>query len=521
MRACACPSRFRPRTCCCSLCSRSSGGSGARSRGRRRAIVKLRVVLTAPSRRCGSRPCTRRRSPQEHSPSACRSPRSASRPSAPRSPSASERRDGSRTAHGAGGRRARCSSRPRRPRRSSPPPCACVLVPRRAPVLRGTCSIVAALQSGPYPPRHSRDARTCCSSHHYGFDLLTACKALRVTRVQVDLAIDVATLGLLGASRGRSSGRSARVLVGRRAAWVTPALALFAGGVPLACDRPGPSPWYGVLVGCGVGERALNAPVTSYFFQHPFALGLTLVRGRRRCSSTERRPPSRAARLLRARARALALLSLAEIASSPRRSPSPSSSPRSRSRVRASHAARRRSEARRRDRRRRRDLPRGGALRGRLLRARRLDDAAPRRAARRLRRRPRGDARVEREDVRRAAPARGRRRRDRAARPRPLRSPRGGLARGGERCAVRRNGRHRQVRDDRVGRARGARQRGARAALRAGDAGPRRGGRRDPRGGDGRERRRVPLRKFALDLRGDSPRYAARRRRSRATRSTR
>jgi hypothetical protein len=130
--------------------------------------------------------------------------------------------------------------------------------------------------------------------YHYGFDLLTAC-VTALTRVQLGAAIDLATLGLWCVAWSLFWALGAR-LVGRRSALITPALALLAGGVPLACDRPGPSVWYGVLVACGVGEQAVNAPVASYFFQHPFALGLTLA-ATAALLVCERRPPSRAARL--------------------------------------------------------------------------------------------------------------------------------------------------------------------------------------------------------------------------------
>jgi hypothetical protein len=173
----------------------------------------------------------------------------------------------------------------------------------------GHLSIPAALQSGVYPPRHLAMPDVPLR-YHYGFDLLTAC-VTALTRVQLGAAIDLATLGLWCVAWSLFWALGAR-LVGRRSALITPALALLAGGVPLACDRPGPSVWYGVLVACGVGEQAVNAPVASYFFQHPFALGLTLA-ATAALLVCERRPPSRAARLF-ALGLVLALLSLAEIA---------------------------------------------------------------------------------------------------------------------------------------------------------------------------------------------------------------
>jgi hypothetical protein len=173
----------------------------------------------------------------------------------------------------------------------------------------GHMSTAAAMQNGIYPPRHL-SLPDVPLRYHYGFDLFTACLTA-LFRLQVDRAIDVATLVLWCASWCLFSCLGER-LSGRAGAWLTPPLALLAGGAPIACDRPGPSAWYSVTVECGAGDRSVNAPVASYFFQHPWALGIP-VAATAALLLTERRPPSAGARLF-ALGLALALLSLSEIA---------------------------------------------------------------------------------------------------------------------------------------------------------------------------------------------------------------
>ncbi len=173
----------------------------------------------------------------------------------------------------------------------------------------GHMSTAAAMQNGIYPPRHLA-LPDVPLRYHYGFDLFTA-SLTALFRLQVDRAIDVATLLLWCASWCLFHGIGERV-AGRAGAWLTPPLALLAGGAPLACDKPGISGWEGVLGDCAVGARPVNAPVASYFFQHPWALGIP-VAATAMLLLLERRPPSAGARLF-ALALALGLLSLSEIA---------------------------------------------------------------------------------------------------------------------------------------------------------------------------------------------------------------
>jgi hypothetical protein len=172
----------------------------------------------------------------------------------------------------------------------------------------GHMSTAAQMQNGVYPPRHLA-LPDVPLRYHYGFDLLTACLTA-LFRLQVDRAIDVATIGLWCLSWCLFWVLGER-LSGRAGAWLTPVCALLAGGAPVACDRPGPSPWYSVTVECGAGNLSVNAPVASYFFQHPWALGLPIA-ATAALLLTERRAPSAAARLF-ALGLAVALLSLGEI----------------------------------------------------------------------------------------------------------------------------------------------------------------------------------------------------------------
>ena len=173
----------------------------------------------------------------------------------------------------------------------------------------GHMSTASAMQNGIYPPRHL-SLPDMPFRYHYGFDLLTACLTA-LFRLQVDRAIDVAAMILWGASWFLLYGLGER-LAGRAGAWLTPLLVLFAGGVPLGCDRPGPSVWYSAMIECGVANHSVNAPVTSYFFQHPWSLGIP-VAVTAALLLTERSPPSPKLRLF-AIGLVLALLSLSEIA---------------------------------------------------------------------------------------------------------------------------------------------------------------------------------------------------------------
>jgi hypothetical protein len=176
-------------------------------------------------------------------------------------------------------------------------------------LLTGHLSIPAEMQNGIYPPRHLTFPDTPLR-YHYGFDLLVAALTA-LLRLPVDRAIDVATLGLFALSWGLLWTLGER-LAGRGRAWLVPLLTLFAGGLPVLCDNAEPSLAGRVLDKCMVGAHYLNPPVTSYFFQHPWSLGipvgLTTI-----LVFTSRRAPSEPLRLV-VLAGLLAVLSMSQMA---------------------------------------------------------------------------------------------------------------------------------------------------------------------------------------------------------------
>ena len=137
--------------------------------------------------------------------------------------------------------------------------------------LTGHMSIAAQIQNGVYPPRHLAFPDVPLR-YHYGFDLVAAALTALV-HVPVDRAIDVATLGLFALSWALLWALGERLL-GRGHAWVVPVCALFAGGLPVACDNAQPSLVGRVVDMCQIGRHYVNPPVPVYFFQHPWSLGL-------------------------------------------------------------------------------------------------------------------------------------------------------------------------------------------------------------------------------------------------------
>jgi hypothetical protein len=137
----------------------------------------------------------------------------------------------------------------------------------------GHMSMAAEIQGASYPPRYLFFP-TLPLRYHYAFDLLSASTSA-LLRISIPVAIDVATIGLWCASFTLLWVLGMRL--GARHPWATPLVALLAGGLPVACEDPG-GLVYAVLVVCRVGGTfSLNAPVVSYFFQHPWAVGIPLA----------------------------------------------------------------------------------------------------------------------------------------------------------------------------------------------------------------------------------------------------
>lgn len=136
--------------------------------------------------------------------------------------------------------------------------------------LTGHMSIAAQLQNGAYPPWHLAFPDTPLR-YHYGFDMVSA-SISALLHLPVDRAIDVATLGLFALSWCLFWALGER-LIGRGRAWLVPLLALFGGGLPVVCGN-NPTLLGRVVEFCAVGEHYVNPPMASYFFQHPWSLGI-------------------------------------------------------------------------------------------------------------------------------------------------------------------------------------------------------------------------------------------------------
>jgi hypothetical protein len=135
----------------------------------------------------------------------------------------------------------------------------------------GHTGIISQIQNGNYPPRHMTFPEYEYR-YHYGFDLAAAAVAMAL-RVSPGTAIDILTLSswaytwcLLWVLGDR--------LLGQGRGWITAAITLFGGGLPfLLALQDGYYVARFVMI-CEVGGADLNPPIISYFFQHPWALGL-------------------------------------------------------------------------------------------------------------------------------------------------------------------------------------------------------------------------------------------------------
>ncbi|MFO0590629.1 MAG: hypothetical protein U0441_24010 [Polyangiaceae bacterium] len=174
--------------------------------------------------------------------------------------------------------------------------------------LNGHMAFAAEMQNGVYPPRYLAFPDTLLR-YHYGFDIVTA-SLTAMLHVRIDQAIDVGTLGLFFLSWCLLFTLGER-LIGRRAAWLVPLLALFAGSIPAICDRPPATFVARIVEVCWVGKHYLNPPVVSYFFQHPWSIGVP-VGATTLLVFTSKRPFNRWARLA-VLVLCLAALSLSQI----------------------------------------------------------------------------------------------------------------------------------------------------------------------------------------------------------------
>jgi hypothetical protein len=144
--------------------------------------------------------------------------------------------------------------------------------------LAGHMAIASEMQNGVYPPRYltfpSFELR-----YHYGFDVVAAA-VTALTRLRVDRAMDAVTLPCF-AWTGALAFRLCEVYTLPRRARATgvfgAALLLFGGGMPQVCALGSP-PSVPILIGqCAIHGLAVNPPFVSYFFQHPWTVGVPLA----------------------------------------------------------------------------------------------------------------------------------------------------------------------------------------------------------------------------------------------------
>lgn len=135
----------------------------------------------------------------------------------------------------------------------------------------GHLALVSQFENGTFPPRFTQFAEFDFP-YHYGFDLMAAAWGT-IFRLSPSMAIDVTTTlawcytAWLGCYLGRR-------LCGARWGVLAGLLVLFGGGVHLLCG-PSTAPLGHKLMGvCDVDGLWVNPPLSSYFFQHPFGLGI-------------------------------------------------------------------------------------------------------------------------------------------------------------------------------------------------------------------------------------------------------
>ena len=151
----------------------------------------------------------------------------------------------------------------------------------------GHQAIAAQIQNGIYPPRHGVFPAYVLR-YHYGFDLLVAMVG-SLTRLSLERSVDAVTMAgwFYSACLTWSVGER---LVATGRGWIVMFAVLFAGpfawfsttlGEPVGLHR-----WIGLV---SVGSALLNPSIASYFFQHPWSIGIPLALATL-CLGLDRRP---------------------------------------------------------------------------------------------------------------------------------------------------------------------------------------------------------------------------------------
>jgi hypothetical protein len=125
-----------------------------------------------------------------------------------------------------------------------------------------------------FPPRHLQFPEYPFR-YHYGFNVLSASFGA-VFHQRSDAAIDISCLSLWFITWCLLWALGERLL-GRRRAWLTPAMTLFAGGMPLACSHANRSLVPHLVAECQVSRWSVNSAVINYWFQHPWSLGIPMA----------------------------------------------------------------------------------------------------------------------------------------------------------------------------------------------------------------------------------------------------
>jgi hypothetical protein len=138
-------------------------------------------------------------------------------------------------------------------------------------LITGHLSIAAEIGRGVYPPRHLSFPQYELR-YHYGFNLLTAILSA-LTGLEPARLIDPITLAAWAYSWCLLGAIGSRV-IGPGGALMAPALTFLGGGLPWVVPGEAASGAHRLLGSVWIDRAPLNPPMISYFFQHPWTLGL-------------------------------------------------------------------------------------------------------------------------------------------------------------------------------------------------------------------------------------------------------
>ncbi|WP_187431736.1 hypothetical protein ROLI_045850 (plasmid) [Roseobacter fucihabitans] len=140
----------------------------------------------------------------------------------------------------------------------------------------GHLTIINNMLNGFYPPRNPL-ASSFELPYHYGVNLMAALVAT-ATHTAADRALDLLTLALWPYSLTLFAVLSAHLLKRETAPWWVVAVGAFAGGIPWIAESASLLSHKATLI-FHVNDSYINPPLVSYFFQHPWTIGLPLGLG--------------------------------------------------------------------------------------------------------------------------------------------------------------------------------------------------------------------------------------------------